>query len=250
MADAAGVPLDRIPETDKKTPDFKAAGATPDLRFEVKALSVVSGHFALGEMAENSFQTQLDLQAQITAGKKVAMAESVIAPHGSPKPGVGQITSVCKRLIEKARQNIKADQYRGAKTFLVLNLILIDSGYTGNSELRPIVAGYPEDWSVRTGALWTLGFGYPEQMIQSPPEFEGKPGVEGRLGLSGILVDPEFEDVSGLLMIVHPLREEPRIFGLFKSKDMDDPSFEILMKLVGEFWNDEGDSNGWRLNEH
>jgi len=196
LAHEKGVTLERIPETSAKTPDLRVAGTTPGLpHFEVKTLSVSSGGWMhLAQMTEASFKAQLELEAQISQGKRVAISEQFVAPHGDAPPGK-TTTSMCANLIDKAFGNFKEGQYTAAPTFMVLNLMLIDSHFTGNMELRPVATGYPESWSVRTGVLWTTGFGAMEQLIHVQPEFEEKPSIEGVLGRQGVLANPDTKGI-------------------------------------------------------
>lgn len=251
------VALERIPEAKGNTADLKMAGARPGLpQFEVKTLSVSDGGWMnLAKMAEDSFKAQLEVKDQLLRGKKIAMSEQSIAPHGEVPRGK-EYTKMCTNLIDKAVGNIKAGQYASAPTFMVLNLMLIGSHYDGNMELRPVAAGYPESWSVRTGVLWTTGFGTMGQLIHGQPEFEGRPGIEGILGRDGVLAHPHFRELAGLLLVIHRLGKEPTIYGLMRDVDREHfeksnvPLLEAFYSLVGNDWNDDLDSNGWRLTEH
>lgn len=257
LANEKGVELERIPETNGKTADLKMAGDAPGLpQFEVKTLSVSTGGWRhLAKMAEDSFNAQLDLQAQRSQGKIVAFSEQSVAPHGEVPQNKMNIT-MCVNLIDKALGNFKAGQYTAAPTFMVLNLMLISSYFTGNMELRPVAAGYPENWSVRTGVLWTTGFGTIGQLIHGLPEFEGRPGIEGALGREGVLTNSETKGVAGLLMVIHSLGKEPEIYGLVRYEDMqryrdsEEKWLEAFHRLVDGDWNDDLDSNGWSLTEH
>ncbi|HGW4092891.1 TPA: hypothetical protein ACNIDQ_000084 [Pseudomonas aeruginosa] len=257
LANEKGVVLERIPETSGKTADLKMAGDAPGLpQFEVKTLSVSAGGWMhLAQMAEDSFNAQLDLQAQRSQGKSVAFSEQSVSPHGDVPRDKTNIT-MCTNLIGKALGNFKAGQYSAAPTFMVLNLMLICSHFTGNMELRPVAAGYPENWSVRTGVLWTTGFGTMEQLIHGLPEFEGKPGIEGVLGREGVLTHSDTKGIAGLLLVIHPLGKEPEIYGLIRDediqryKDSEEKLLDAFHMLVGSNWNDDLDSNGWNLTEH
>jgi len=256
LAKDKGVALERIREAKGNTADLKMSGATPDLpQFEVKTLSVSDGWMHLAKMAEDSFMAQLELQAKQLRGEKVAMSTLSIAPHGELQRGK-ECTEMCTNLIDKAVGNIKAGQYAAAPTFMVLNLMLIGSHYNGNMELRPVAAGYPESWSVRTGVLWTTGFGTMCQLVHGQPEFEGRPGIEGVLGREGVLAHPHFRKLAGLLLVIHSLGKEPTVYGLMR--DVDRERFEkndvtllrAFYSLVGNNWNDDLDTNGRCLTEH
>ena len=251
MARELGVELQRIPEQSKKTPDFRlagAAGAAPC--FEVKTLSVVDGVFNLGQIIENSYNAQLSLSEQVASGRVVATELTGVAPHGEVEDGKSMTTIICN-LIKKADGNIKSGQYADAPTCLVLNLMLIDGYYNGNASLRPVAPGFPQKWNVRSGAYWSLAFGKPEQLVFGIPEFEGKPSVEGVLGMEGILhAHPE---IQALLLVVHGLGREPTIFGLKRESEEDrwldelESLSDAFFRLVGNNWNDDRDTMGWRL---
>lgn len=257
LAKDKGVALERIPEAKDNTADLKMAGATPGLpQFEVKTLSVSDGGWMhLAKMAEDSFKAQLEVQAKHLRGEKVAMSVHSIAPHGKVQRGK-ECTEMCTNLIDKAVGNIKAGQYAAAPTFMVLNLMLIGSHYGGNMELRPVAAGYPESWSIRTGVLWTTGFGTMCQLVHGQPEFEGRPGIEGVLGREGVLAHPHFRVLAGLLLVIHRLGKEPTIYGLMRDVDRerfeksDVTLLEAFYSLVRKNWNDDLDSNGWHLTEY
>lgn len=257
LAKDKGVELERISETSGKTADLKLAGAALGLpQFEVKTLSVSDGGWMhLATMAEDSFKAQLEVQAKHLSGESIAMSEQTISPHGKVLRGK-EFTKMCTNIIDKAVGNIKAGQYAAAPTFMVLNLMLIGSHFGGNMELRPVAAGYPDNWSVRTGVLWTTGFGTMGQLVHGQPEFEGKPGIEGVLGREGVLARSDFKELAGLLLVVHRLSKAPTIYGLMR--DVDRARFEgsnvtlleAFYSLVGTDWNDDLDSNGWHLTEH
>lgn len=249
-----GLRLRRIPEEkDKKTPDFETAVSTETFFFEVKTLSVVGGDTGINDALESSLQAQLDIEAQLLKGEKVAIGISEAQPYGVKPYQQGRLSAVINTLIEKSRQNIKADQFASPNTFLVLNLSVITPSKTENFVLRP---SYPDNYMFSkavTGELWTLAFGQPQMLIQNTPEFEGKPCVEGLLTKLGILVDPDFDFVAGLVFMIHPWHRPSEIWALFRNRDWekwnDDNSemLSTLFALTGENWNDDKDNNGWRL---
>lgn len=253
LATEKGVPLERIPEGSSKAPDFRLKSEDPQAPcFEVKTFSVAGGTEAIKQMDEDRFEGALNLHQQVTSGKKVAMGTQIISPHGKV-PRSKEQTTMCLNLIKKAENNIKEDQYTTAPTFLVANLLLIDSYYTGNMELRPLVTCWPQGHSEHTGVLWTVGFGQIDQEIRGEPHFEGHTNIEGVLDRQGVLVNPQFDSVAGVLYILHPLKEVPRLYGLWKGARFEEwrrtkpELYATLGKLVGSDWNDEYDSNGANL---
>jgi hypothetical protein len=71
-----------------------------------------------------------------------------------------------------------------------------------------------------------------EQAMHSTPKFEGKPGIEGCLKKLGILVDEEFSEISGLILILHPMDSEPYLSGLIRSKDVETEAAEVFYALI------------------
>ncbi len=234
-----------------KTPDFEARALPSKLFFEVKTLSVVDGEAGIGKAISDSVTANLDLEAKVRSGQQIAIAESEIAPYGKKVRFDTQILDVTHVLIEKARQNIKADQFANPNTFLVLNLSMLNLPVDEPCLLRP---SYPDDRlfpTCITGTLWTMAFGKLGMLIQSEPEAEGKPCVEGELDKFGILKDPDFAAVKGILFVIHPLSSPPRIWALFRDfNEMSDNNGDVLeevLKIVGKGWNDGVDTNGWQL---
>ncbi|ATE70795.1 hypothetical protein CNO08_05100 [Lysobacter capsici] len=246
-----GVELERIIESDEKSPDFKLkSDAAVAPRFEVKTLSVKGGDINIAGMSESSFEAQLSLSQQISEGKCFATAITEAAPHGHITDGKNT-TAIIRNLIDKTCNNLKTGQYTDGPTCLVLNLMLIDGYYDGSTNLRPIVFGWPDGWSVRSGAYWNLAFGQTEHLVFGLSEFEGKPGIEGKLERQGVLAANK--DIAAMLLVVHPSGESPLIYGLMREADEDSwqeekrELAEAFFKLVEKNWNDDLDTNGWCL---
>jgi hypothetical protein len=106
-----------------------------------------------------------------------------------------------------------------------------------------------------TGDLWMLAFARPGMLVVDCPEFEGMPCVQGTNDKLGILCDSEYQPISGLIAVLYPLDEQPKIYGLFRNNDYalwslheESGILQTLHKIVEDSWNDELDTNGWRLN--
>ena len=256
MCEKKGVPLRRVPElAGKKTPDFEASyGSAAAACFEVKTLSVVSGEYGIDECLHSSVEANVEIEAKLKRGDKVAMAESEARPYGKRPSEEGALTAVINTLIEKAEQNIKQDQFANRPTFLVLNLSVIPPMVTKPVALRP---SYPDDYlfdKAVTGEMWAMAFGRIGMPIQVNPEFEGKPCVEAILDKVGILESEEFKCVAGILFMVHPWNEPSQIWGLYRRsdwttwEDVDPDLIKLLFDITGDVnWNDDGDCNGWRI---
>lgn len=248
-----GVNLDRIKEGKDKTPDFKFE--PHNMHFEVKTLSVVAGDLGIKNSLEDSLDANISIEEQLKEGKTVAIGETVIQPY-SDKPyknGKGTLGTVIDTLIEKTSQNIKSGQYPNEKSFLVVNLSIIPPFRTENYVLRP---AYCDDYLFNksvSGDLWMMAFANPGMPVLGIPEFEGKPCVEMIMEKFGILNNPDFKMVSGILFMVHPWRKETEVWGLYRNKNFEywnDNEFEVLELLYSitkNNWNDDMDTNGWQL---
>ncbi len=222
----------------------------------MKTLSLVDGDTGIERALESSLDAQISIEQQMSDGVQVAMAESELQPFGGRDRKNGRISVVIDTLLEKTRRNIKIEQYIGANTFLVLDLCFLPPKITDPQTLRP---AYQDNYlfpKAITGELWTLAFGNPGMLILGQPEFEGKPCVESQFDKCGILVDTEYSDIAGLLVVVHPLGRPPQVYGLFRNTDYgrweeDCPAGHDLLKILDGLvlgqWNDELDTNGWRL---
>ncbi|NGY05942.1 hypothetical protein [Solimonas terrae] len=249
---AQGIHLERIPETKIKTPDFKWDTDRGPIHFEVKTLSVVDGDRGIDAALESAFESQADLEDHRAAGARVATSTSEIAPYAAKAHKVPRLVSVIDTLLEKTRGNVKRDQFVQPNTFLVINLSLIPPSLTEVQALRPVYWDDSLFPTPVTGDLWMLGFGRQGMLIHDVPEFEGKPCIQGTFGKAGLLM--EFDFIRGVLIVVHPWQRAAEVWGLFREKDcstwMDEPGHpcEYVFKLVGDQWNDDCDSNGFRLN--
>lgn len=254
MCHDKGIALQRIPEEkNKKTPDFGASFGSQNVFFEVKTLSVVNGHRGITAAQESSLDANIDIESQLKRGERIAIGISEAQPYATKVDRDKTILGVTNTLLEKARGNIKSDQFAEPNTFLVLNLSVIPPLVTEPKALRP---AYPDDYmfpKAVTGELWMVAFGGKGMPILGSPEFEGKPCIEGIFDKVGVLVDSEYASVAGLIIMVHPLSGPSQLFGLFRSKDWNywndqNPDLVLnLLKMTGKNWNDCGDSNGWKL---
>lgn len=254
MCSIRGTRLTRIPEVkNKQTPDFSASLGNQTIYFEVKTLSVVGGDTGIAEALHSSLDAHIELEAQQRAGKPIAIVESEAQPYGEKIVRDKSVMSVINVLVEKTRRNIKAEQFAMPNTFMVINLSVIPPFITESKILRP---AYPDDLMFAkavSGELWTLAFGKPGMPILGTPEFEGKPCVEGTFEKLGILEDPEFSALAGIIFMIHPWKFPSALWGLFRSadraawEDKNPDLLERLTTLTGNLWNDSGDSNGWQL---
>lgn len=242
-----GLSIEKVPESsDSKTPDFCICLKDKnEVFFEVKTLSVVDGGRQINRHLEDTLDAKINIDEQLHSGKNIAFSETEIQPYSSKQ---NSITTIINTLIEKSRQNIKEDQFKLGPTFLVLDLSLIPPFRTDQRTLR---SAYCQDSLVITGDLWMLAFGEIGMLIHGFPDFEGKPCIEGKLDKIGLLQEHLF--IKGLLVVVHPLGNPIKLFGLLREndtiawQDSQSPILDILNKITDENINDDKDSFAWKL---
>jgi hypothetical protein len=254
LAKQRAVNVERIDETSSRTPDFRLAlSHRPAACFEIKTVSVVGGAEQLAKMHEQRFEGELRLRAQLSAKNRIAFDVQMESPHGELPEGQDLLT-ICRVLINKLGNNIKNKQYTDATTFLVANLSIIDSYFLGNVELKPMHKEDSEQFWDHTGILWTVSFGQMNDEVRGFRRDEEESNVQGTLDLQGILVDPQFDSVAGILFIMHPANGDSKLFGTWNSErfaawSRTQPDLvEALNKLVGTDWNDEANANAPNLN--
>jgi hypothetical protein len=232
MALQRGVQLERVAEAEESRPDFKYTENGLELFFEVKTLSVVDGELGIRAALKSSFEARLSIEHQLRIGRPVATAVSTIQPFAGRPYAHGMVRGVIGTLIEKARQNVKKGQFELGRTFLVLNLSLL--GLTNVAK-----------------NLWTTAFGEIDYLVHGVPEFEGRPGVEGKLEKQGILNESKY--IQGLLLLNQLFDRDAMLSALLRSSEQADwedqglPINSLLSMLVGNLWNNDLDSNGFRL---
>jgi len=249
-----GVALERVPEGTGKTPDFKLTA--DNIFFEVKTLSVVEGEQGIRKLQEDSLVSQVSIENQLKNGARSASSVMTIQPYGA-KPyqnGKGAVTAAIETLVEKVKQNFKAEQFSMGPTFLVLNLSLLPPNRNENCILRP--AYYDDYMFPRTvsGELWMLAFGRLNMLILGyPSRRQDMTCVESLMTKEGFLVDPNSKHVAGILFMIHSWHKESEIWGLYTHdnytswNDEGSNLFSTLYKLTDLNWNDDKDSNGWQL---
>jgi hypothetical protein len=132
-----GVRLERVSETDTRTPDFRHRGDGLDLFFEVKTPSVCKGEAGISEALQSGLDAQIHLEDQIHAGRDIAMAESEVRPYGNNLYRHGMMCGIINTLIEKTENNVKEGQFGNPNTFLVLSLAILPPSRTEPVVLRP-----------------------------------------------------------------------------------------------------------------
>ena len=165
-----------------------------------------------------------------------------------------KLTQLIVTLIDKAKNNLKKAQFVEGETFLVYNLSVIGISEINPSVLCPVYQDDDQINCLRSGELWSLGFISEGTPIHNMPEFEGADAIEGLLNNEcGILVDDGYGYVRGIILMLYDgvfnHNYETQLYGLSRYKDNFglDESIELFTSLVGDNWNDEKNTNGWRL---
>ncbi|MBK8059510.1 MAG: hypothetical protein IPK33_17130 [Gemmatimonadetes bacterium] len=238
----------------------------PNFTFEVKALSVVDGARGIDRDLMQSLEAKGELDGLIMSGSTSAFVERETMAYKDKVRYDSQNKDHIDVLLEKARQNMKRDQFEAKRSFLVLNTSMLPVPWLRTEGLRPV------NWRTRpsphpvTGAMWMLAFGMAGMPVFSTPEFEGRAGIEGYFEKMGIL--EEFPYVAGVLFVRRRIDGELEVALLMKKEvranlfdeatnqedgdedvhnQVGDSIQQCLVSLCGVAWNDELDSNGWQL---
>ena len=172
------------------------------------------------------------------------VSEQVIAPYGQCSHD-RRLTHMIERLQEKIVESGHFGSTHGIPTFLVCSLLALPPYAYSDSILRPVYCRHVEGEGVYavTGELWMTAFSHPGMLVHSEPEFEEGPGLEGRMATTGVLKRTEFSHIAGILFVTYRLRGKTRVLGLLRDEEV----VTETMALLVDAWNDEDDSNGWRL---
>lgn len=203
----------KIPESSVPGPDFECEldvvrqGRPETLRFylEVKSLDIVAATQRLPEMMDDALDVQIELERQVNAGRRIAIAEGEIAPHqpfGTSSDYDPRSTRLAvENIVAKAAGNFKNAQFQRGPTFALANLLRLPIPGQGVGTLTKAYDD-PRFGPGLSGALWHIAFGQVGQQIVRPEEFEGAGDDDGVLRRSGLLVDPAVAlDTPGLIVV-------------------------------------------------
>lgn len=235
----------RIPESTKPTPDFEAIGSGDypfKIYIEVKALSFLDGNLNYKEAQQSSLKSNISIESQLKAGKKIASSESIISPL--LKNGIEPSTrGVIEIYIDKINNNIKSGQYSLGETILLIDIkqLTLGCGWDESS-----VAYYQDKImkSIASGVLWHTAFGRIGEMIYKPIEFEGKPNTDSPMTKNGILVDHDF--IKGIVFSTYKNFNERKYVGFFRYKDQDSQAANFISNFC-DLYNDEKNTEAWKV---
>ncbi len=250
-----GLQVARVPEAGKdeeSRPDFQCWIADESSFFvEVKTLDVVGGQFRHGEMMADAINVQIDIDKQIAAGSRIAMAESEIDPYrpygGSEDYDPGSLIKVIDTLRAKLKQAFKPSQFAMGPTFALAVIDRLEQ-FGRAVDLAPY---YQENQTCLSGVFWHSAFGREGTPIFKHPDFEGKPSLEGHLARPGYLIDSTNPFTGAGLVIMANSQTERVAYGLKADHqpigDWTREQSDHALQIMCDFHNDQGNTYGYRL---
>jgi hypothetical protein len=230
----ARLAISKVVEGDDPSPDFECVLQIDqshrehrELKFyvEVKTLDIVDAKQRLPEILDEGMETQIEIDRQQRQGKRIAIAEQVIAPLQRFDGQVGydprSVRLVIETLIGKAAGNFKSAQFRCGPTFALANLLRLPLPGQGASALAPFFYDTAHGGACVSGVLWNMAFGQLDAPIHRWPEFEGAGTLDGNLQSAGVLVDRALGLPAAGLILFYYDRGSYRFDGLYDSKRED-----------------------------
>jgi hypothetical protein len=251
-----GIATSRVADT-VSAPDFECRLEDDRSYFvEVKALEIVDGKFRHNEIMADGLEPNIEIEKQIAAGKRIAMATGELAPYrkafGAGDYDHASLKVVIDTLRDKCRQAFKSSQFKRGPTFaLVVADRLILDGWS--SSLVPYYFDEHHSACV-SGVLWHAAFGTAGAPVLRLPDFEGKPGVEGHLGCAGLYADAARPFPGQGLVVLQRSSSKRLSYGL-KAPVGDGDAWgtddsEEALDAMCDAWNDEGNSRGFSLSRY
>lgn len=181
--------IQKIPETNSKTPDYKVKFRDSDIYIELKSLNMLGGTLKHKDIMNDSLDSKITAEEQIKKGAKVGFGEQEIQHYLShnKKYDPRSTRLVIESLIDKINQNIKEEQYSLGDTILLVDLS--DQLPLLSRPSEAIQEKYFDDIGNTkvSGELWNVAFGKLGDQILKPAEFEGADNLDGELEKEGIL---------------------------------------------------------------
>ena len=248
-----GIRTSRIKEK-TSAPDFRCELEDGRPYFvEVKALDIVDGIHRHKQIMEAGLAPNIEIERQLREGRRIAFAESEVAPYRRAYGDTGYDAYSVKRIIDtlrdKSRGAFKPSQFELGPTFalaVVDRLIL----HGWKSALVPYYYDEPGgSGDCVSGVIWHAAFGRAGMPVMRRPEFEGKPSVEGYLDRDGLYVDAG-QDFPGAGLVVLQRSSGQRLsYGLRAPGASDgqwseDDSEEALHAMC-HAWNDQASTRGF-----
>lgn len=247
--------VERIPEGNEKTPDFKIEFEDNNLLnkkkshtiyLELKSMSFADGNLNYQNTIKQGVKAQIDIERQIKQGKKVAFGITEVAPlHKSNKNyDLSSTKYAIEVLIEKIDQNLKAGQFSLGETILLIDLKQLSLPSYFKEGGVPIFQEKLYN-SYVSGIQWNVAFGKVGYLVYKPIEFEGKENIDGELERNGILRNYDY--IKAIIFFDYQLGDkEPKIVGLHRNIDVSDSVSNFLHEFC-DFVNDDKNTQGWLL---
>lgn len=248
-----GMTITKVPETSVSSPDLKcvwsrSSGDPLIFYIEVKSLGVVGGGAKLNQDREQAFEGALELERQLSQGKKSATVIRTIAPFrkagSDPDYDPRSLRGMVERTGTKIAGAFGSKQFADGPTFAFANLLRLAHLHHGPRALSRIITG---ERGKMNGAWWTLAYGEQGTRMLREPEFEGATGDDGVLARTGFLIDPAVDLPTAGLMLLFDEGSRRRIVGLkarFQPQfpGWDDAAARAVLTCLCDAWNDSADS--------
>ena len=243
----------RIVAKSTSLPDFECT-TTKGKRFyvELKSFDVVDGVYRATEMLHAGLGPSIEMEAQVTQGKPIAMTESEVAPYkkafGKPYDAASLLL-VINTLRSKARSAFKSSQFAQGPTFAfaLCDRLIIPAG---KNAVAPYYVERGADNTLASGVLWQACFGAAGSPIFRPT-MAGHPTLEGHLASSGVFADATQPFPTGAIFFADTSWREDDVFGLYETAWDPQPGTwtaedtEEVMHAMSTALNDESNSFGF-----
>lgn len=242
-----GFLVERVPEEDNQTPDFKVSLEQETLYIEMKTFGFADGDLNYIEAVEGGLDAKISLIQQLEAGKD-ATAEVVVSPLNIRKKGAEYNKRYQTRFIECLIDKIKRIEdkprkFRLEKTILLVDLCLLGLPYGWKMNSVPI---YQEKLhkSMISGILWYSAFGKVGERVFSIINGEGSRNIEeGSLEKEGIL--NQYDWIPTLCFQTYEPNGEIKLVCFYREKDHDE-IFSLIDK-ISDFVNDDFNAFGYQV---
>lgn len=230
-------------------PDYKIDGC--ELFFEVKTLARVFPENNHTGFIEQATKAHANIKNHLRQGNKFAISILEDQPYQSKLREKGSMRGVVEALSLKINSNLKPEQFSRGDTYLVVNLLDLPVFSNGPEQIRPVFWTDHDGIYPSTGALWMVAFAQPGNLLFFPPEFAGRPGIEGSIDFFGILQEKTY--VKGIIWVTHHLNGVVTPMLTIRSADnellrmSEDEKWNQLRNFFDDHWNDDVDTNGFNL---
>ncbi|WP_338669383.1 hypothetical protein [Pseudodesulfovibrio methanolicus] len=210
--------ISHIPESDKKTPDFKIILDGEAIFIENKSLRFLGGDYSYKNYMNDSLTSLIEIEDELKDNDFVIKE----GPHITPLKGTRNDYDpfspkyISEIIIDKTNQNLKKEQFELGTTFLLVDL---SSQIPLLSKLEDEINRYYYHLNSKaSGILFTVAYGEYNQNMYRPVEFEGASNKDGTLHKEGILTDPDNAYIAGIIFHYAPLGKDSKFRVLLNNK--------------------------------